>query len=458
MNRITLMIALSVLTISCKKFLEKKPNISLSIPSTLTDYERLLNHDNMTLSSTAYALGMLAADEYYINDKLYNTLAPDVRATYLWQKDPFQGLPSLDWAKYKVIYTANVVIDGLNSFKVNSPADQQTWNTLLGHALFIRAYTHYSLEEVFGAPYVPATAQTALGIPLKLNPDLSERTGRSTVKQVYDQIIKDLTEAAQLLPAVNNPVNKPSRLTVYAMLSRVYLTMQQYGLSKEFADSALKLKPALYDYNNLSISGTARAFAKFTSPNDFVEVLYPASQQGYSYINGNAIYIDSALFNSYAVNDIRKTAFFVKNASGGNYYFRGQYSGISAFCNGPFTDEMYLNRAECNARLGNIAAALTDMDTLLIKRYVRNTYVPYHPGTKAETLKYILEERKKELVFRGLRWVDLRRLNQEPEFATTIKRIIAGQIHTLLPNSKNYTYPVPIEELQYNPLPQLERE
>lgn len=458
MNRIILIIAIFITATSCQKYLDKKPDISLTVPGTLVDYERLLNNDNMTLSSTAYALGMLGADEYYISDQLYNTLAADLRSIYLWQKDPFQGLTNFDWAKYRVIYTANVVIDGLSNFKVTTATEQETKNNILGHALFIRAYTHYSLEEVFGKPYAPASVQNDLGIPLKLNPNLSEQTSRSTVKQVYDQIIQDLNQASQLLPTVNNPINKPSKQTVYAMLSRVYLTMQQYQQSKDFADSALKLKSTLFDYNNLTISGTTRAFSKFTSPNDFVEVLYPASQNGYSFINGNAIYIDSALLNSYAANDIRKSAYFVKNSSTGNFYFRGQYSGISAFCNGPFTDEMYLNRAECNIRLDNIEAGLKDIDSLLTKRHTKNTFVSYKPTSKEEALKYVLAERKKELVFRGLRWIDLRRLNQDVTFAKTIKRIIAGKEYTLLPNSKNYTYPIPIEELQYNPMPQNERD
>lgn len=443
---------------SCKKYLEAKPDIVLAVPSTIEEYQQLLNPNLMITAISPASLGTLAADEYYITDATYNAQSLDVRNIYIWQKDPFQGLPSPEWAKYQQIYTANVVLEGVNSLTPSNAAEQDMQQQITGQALFIRAYLHYHLEEIFGQPYKPVGAATDAGIPLRLNANLAERARRSTVKAVFDQIVNDLNQAATLLPATGSTKNRPTRQTCYAMLSRVYLTMQNYQQAKAFADSALHINAALYDYNNLTITGTTRPFASFASPNDFTELLYAATQQHYNLLTGNTLIIDSGLYKSYAANDIRKTAYFARNASTGNYYYRGQYSGVSAIGNGPFTDELYLNRAECLVRLNNIEAALKDMDSLLIKRYTKNTYIPYKPATQAEALSYVLTERKKELILRGLRWTDLRRLNQETAHAVTLRRITAGKEYTLLPNGNNYTYPIPQEELQYNPLPQNPRD
>ncbi len=453
---IALLIILS--NFSCKKFLEKKPNNLMAVPTNLADFQAILDNNSVTQNATAAAMGMIAADEYYITDALYNTLALDVRMSYLWQKDPFQGLTSAEWARYRVIYIANVVINNIDKTVVATQAEEQLKNNILAHALFVRGYSHYHMQEIFGKPYVPTTAATDLGIPLRMDAELSARTPRSTVKEVFAQILKDLKEAAPYLPRFTATINRPSRLAAFAMLSRIYLTMQDYQHAKDYADSALNISKALYDYNDITVTGTTRAFARFTSPNDFLEVLYPASQQGYTYLTGTAIYIDSTLLNSYAANDLRKNIFFVRNASAGNYYFRGQYSGISLYYNGPFMDELYLNRSEANVRLGKLDEAFRDMDSLLIKRYAKNQYIPYKTSDTKAALKYVLNERKKELVFRGLRWTDLRRLNQDPEHAITITRVISNKTYTLAPNSNNYTYPIPQEEMLLNPITQNERD
>lgn len=458
MKQLLVLIFILITGTSCKKYLEEKPDIKLAVPGSIDEYQQILDASTMITAISPASLGTIAADEFYITDQTFNAQTADIRNEYTWQKDPFQGIIIPEWTKYQYIYTANVALEGVSNITAANAREEEAKNRVAGHALFIRAYLHYHLEEIFGKPYKPASAATDAGIPLRLNALLSERTPRSTVKQVFEQIISDLNQAAALLPATALTRNRPSQQACYAMLSRIYLTMQNYEQAKAFADAALHINATLYDYNNLSITGTARAFAAFAAPNDFVEVLYAATQQHYNLLTGSTLIVDSTLYKSYATNDIRKTAFFARNASAGTYYYRGQYSGLSAIGNGPFTDEMYLNRAECLVRLNNTEAAMKDMDSLLIKRHTRNTYIPYKPATQAEALRYVLAERKKELALRGLRWADLRRLNQEATQAVTLRRVVAGREYLLLPNSNNYTYPIPQEELQHNPLPQNERD
>jgi hypothetical protein len=84
-------------------------------------------------------------------------------------------------------------------------------------------------------------------------------------------------------------------------------------------------------------------------------------------------------------------------------------------------------------------------------------FVPITADNETKALKIILEERRKELVTRGLRWSDLRRLNMDPRFQVTLERTYNGEIYQLLPDDKRYTFPIPQDEIDRSGLEQNDR-
>ena len=98
-----------------------------------------------------------------------------------------------------------------------------------------------------------------------------------------------------------------------------------------------------------------------------------------------------------------------------------------------------------------LTEALNDINTLLIKRWNKNSqYVPFVSNNQKEVLDKVLLERRKELIFRGLRWTDLRRLNKEG--ANIIQtRSIDGQNYSLQPNDLRYVFPLPPDVMTYHP-------
>lgn len=105
-------------------------------------------------------------------------------------------------------------------------------------------------------------------------------------------------------------------------------------------------------------------------------------------------------------------------------------------------------RAECKARAEDVGGAMSDLNTLMRNRWDKNvTYVPFVAVNALDALKQVLNERRKELVFRGLRFADLRRLNSDSRFATTLTRklTIGGleQTYSLPPNDPRYTLLIP---------------
>src|SRR5690606_704360 len=112
----------------------------------------------------------------------------------------------------------------------------------------------------------------------------------------------------------------------------------------------------------------------------------------------------------------------------------GSYQPIGSWFGGLAVDEVLLIKAECHTRLGDLPNALIQLNRLLSHRINRHVFEPLELSDSQDILNRVIAERKKELVFRGLRWSDLRRLNQEPQFAVTMQRIIDGKRHELQPN------------------------
>src|SRR5690606_38670464 len=101
---------------------------------------------------------------------------------------------------------------------------------------------------------------------------------------------------------------------------------------------------------------------------------------------------------------------------------------------------------------GILLEARSELNKLLLKRIDSDFYEPIITEDAEHLLRIILEERRKELVRRGIRWSDLRRLNRDNRFRKSIIRrlILDGEerIFVLEPNSENYTYKIPREVIQ----------
>ncbi|AYL94215.1 RagB/SusD family nutrient uptake outer membrane protein [Mucilaginibacter celer] len=446
-----LLLAILMACLGCKKqddFLDAKTNAALSVPKTLEDYQSLL-HNEGVFNAQDPALGQIASDDYYVSSADWASLYTTQEINgYIWAKKVYDaGANILDWSNpYIQVYYANTVLDALAKMKVNA-TDQAKFNTVRGNALFYRANAFYNLVQTFALPYDPQTSATDPGIPLRLNSDLTVKSTRATVRACYDQVITDLQAAAALLPDKPLYRTEASKAAACGMLARVYLAVTDYRQAYKYADQSLAIHADLVDYNTLKPND-------YTISNDFLaEDIYHSALISYSIISVNYKAVtDSVLYASYNDNDLRKSAFFILNK--GLPYFRGSYDFKGNLFSGIATDEMYLIRAECSARLGDKNAALTDLNTLMAKRWKTGTFIPFEAGSSADALNIILTERRKELLFRGLRWTDLRRLNKEPGLEVTPVRNIEGTQYNLPPNDKRYAWPIPDNEIQVSGIPQ----
>lgn len=456
--RLLIHVAVCVLLIlsSCKKqddWLNVKSTQSDVSPKSLPDLQAVLDNSSV-MNSYGSIIGLVGTDNVYLPDANLDALEATSRNAYLWAKDIYAGSTAYDWYyNYQVVEYANIVLDAL-------PAGSSTGQAGLirGEALFYRSFAFYQLCQLYCKPYVAATAGTDPGIPLRLSSDVNTHSVRASVQQSYDQMLADLKTAVSLLPAVPQYKTRPGIVAAQALLAKVYLSMGDYTRAYTYADLVLKSNAALLDYNKLTIT-TSNPFPSFAKGHP--EVIYHAVTYGLTAVLGASSAkgrVSPDLYSSYTTGDLRKTAFYTADATTGLFRFKGSYSAqVYNFC-GIATDEIYLIRAECQARIGSLSGALADLNTLLKNRFTPATYIPYSTADQATLLSRIILERRKEMPFTGnLRWEDLRRLNADPQFAVTLQRSNHGTTYTLPPNDPRYVYPLPQDEITLDGLTQNNR-
>jgi len=450
-----IVLCIAILSISCKKgdWYDVKSNKQLSVPSTLKDMQALMDNSGTLNINTPY-LKEVASDGHYLEETRASALVGGDRNAYTWTHEQ-RNENIVDWVVanngcYRRVYYANIVLEGLSKIEPNGTEERGEWGNVKGQALFHRALAFYDLSQTFAAPYEATNAESKLGIPLRLESDVNIPSKRGTLKQTYDQIIKDLLTALDILPHTPLYKTRPSKTAVLALLSRVYLSMEEYNQAGIYAGLSLDGYSTLMDYRSLNSMSTTNPISVYNPEMIFYSSMTSASSN--SFTNNR---IDPTWYNLYADNDLRKKIFFNRNLTTGLITSKGTYCGVgfNLHFTGLATDELYLIRAECYARAGKVAEAMTDLNTLLRTRW-SGAYTDITATSADDALRKVLEERKKELIMRGLRWSDLRRLNRDPRFAVTLTRIVGGKTYVLEPNSYKYTFPIPDDTMEKTNLEQ----
>lgn len=461
---LSIVILYCVISQGCKKFLDAKPSTNLAVPETLDDLQALLD-DPTQMNRADPIASEISCDNYFMTQTDYEhpTVTIYLQNTYKWNKD-FQFPPNSatnEWAQcYNQVYRANLVLHQLSEIE-RTAANGEQWDNVKGQALMLRGRIFLLTATIWTLSYDSTTSGTDLGLPLRLDPDFNLPSVRSTLQQTYDRIIADLKESVVLLPDVPRAISRASKPAAYAFLARTYLAMRKYDSALLYADKSLQLKSDLKNYNDANVSKTNNAtfaFSSVSSASPNPEIIFAARSTIPSPLNTGRSRIDTILYDSYNTNDLRKTVFFFTQlGSPRTVRYKGSYDGSAMPFTGIATDEVYFIRAECYARFGNKNAALKDLDTLMAKRW-KNTVT--YPGITAsdatEALNKILIERRKELLYRGIRWMDLKRFNKEGANITLARVIDQG--YTLPPNDLRYALAIPEDVISISGMPQNPRQ
>ena len=258
--------------ISCKKFLDTKPT-DFVVPEQYYNNEQQLNEALAGVYSSLTTVGT-----YGLYQSFYLVTGTDVGFYELNTSAPFPANYNITTSQPQINTTWNDLYDGINRANyllanVNKPVmDETKRNVIKGEALFLRAYMYFLLVSQWG------------DVPLLLEPTVDSRkvnNPSSPSKTIYEQIIKDMTEAKDLVNnyAVNGSPVHACKTAIEAMLARVCLKMagaplldvSKFTDARAWADSVIQshehsLNP---DYKQIFINESADLF-----DNTYKEVLW----------------------------------------------------------------------------------------------------------------------------------------------------------------------------------------
>lgn len=387
-------------------------------------------------------------------------------------------------SSYQMIYAANKIIEAVGD-KTSAEYDQ-----LKGENLFLRALAHFNLVRVFGRPYIQNPKEN-LGVMIRIDTDTEVLPPRSTVYEVYMQIIKDLKEASDLMTIKKN-ANYASKEVAYALLSRVYLYMGENDLAIEYAnrvidserysllstDEYVKYPTMLPEDNPEAIFAIRHTILDDRKKNSLSAMYYKAPVNG---LGWGEMYASEPLRNilgrypqdvrnqfiepQYELDEKGNIKYdengdpVLQKRNGWPKYYVNKYSwqeGIETLSSPIYLRlaEVYLNRAEAYAKKGNIDKALADINLIRERAglgggalFSVNNMLGYKT-----VFDIVMDERWMELCFECHRTYDIFRNNLTLNRSYPGFHLAPGETEEYVkPDDKRVVFFIPEMEIITNP-------
>lgn len=407
------LIALTLTTVgvgvvSCDKWIETPPPNELLVDSAINnadDLQRLLNSSYNELANTFGGFAQMMSEMQSDNLSLPNN--NDLKELYNHNVLFFNSTCGGFYASlYRVIFRANFVQDNMNRVAL-SQADQDRMN---GEIKFIRAFCHFTAVRMFAQPYGSTTDNLHPGIAIVTSASTKPQP-RKSVKEAYEQIIADATEAANLLPASNG--NYANKDAAKALLAHINFQMGQYSVAAALASEIIN--SGNYQFTDTTNLYTAKASSEYI----FKIVSTSASDKrsgGFTdnYAPGNpTCQVDKAFYASIKdTSDLRVKMLTVVNAGAQNEFIKTE-----AF-NAPYFDvpllhltQMYLIRAESLAKSGgDLTVAADDINKIIGRAYTNDNRKLSSSATADQIITETRYQRRIELMFSGDRTNEIKRL------------------------------------------------
>lgn len=471
------------------------------VPSTAIDEKSALSNagDIETATVGTYALfkneGYVRSGHFlmeYPTDEVAQgqNSSDDLTRAYRYTHLVTSSHPELFWQQaYKAAGAANRIIEVI---KDDATEDLRQ---LKGENLYIRAMMHFNLVRIFGRPY-PQNNGDNPGVPI-LKDGLTEEEkatlSRSSVKDVYDFVIADLVKAADLMRGGSQGKANPfaSKEVAYALLSRVYLYKEDNDKAIEFADKVISSgryslltgseyanyfrgvpegnKETIFcirhtktedrgfsSIGSMYFSGDASGNAQSQAYSGWGEIY--ASKKYVDTLNNHPSDLRNSFISPYKVNGILQLN--TKLTPNTPMYYINKYSlqeGIVNLSSPVYIRlaEMYLNRAEGNAKLGNDQLALDDVNEIRMRAGLSGTALHTLASVAASgktILDVVLDERFLELAFEGHRAYDLFRNGKPLMRNYPGSQVVNGNVNqTVQPTDNRVIFFIPQNEINKSP-------
>ena len=213
--------------------------------------EQFDNKNLLELSQGSYRLlkndGGLIDNGYYFwafgaDDVTWNgTSTGSTFKLYDYSRNIASSTTEYTWELgYRVIGNCNKIIEIIQGLGNESTREQ---TIMMGENYYLRALSYFLLVNEFAQPYSNNPTQNP-GLPLKLTSDPNDLPqSRSTVAEVYDQVVLDLKDAITYLTLQQGETPKSNiyatKEAAEALLARVYLYMENWDGAWEMANEVI---------------------------------------------------------------------------------------------------------------------------------------------------------------------------------------------------------------------------
>jgi starch-binding outer membrane protein, SusD/RagB family len=440
------LLTLGLVFTSCDNYLDEVPKGS-KVPTTLADFEAFIRDEYTNQSvDVTQALNLL-------NDK-YVTIASIssdrfVKANYMWDEEANrivlnQADEGTFYRSYAGISTFNLIIE--NALTATEATEEQK-RAVWAEAKILRAMNYFNLANFYADTYQASTAATKLSVPLITSASINAPSKQVSIQEIYDFIVTDVKEALPYLPKVSQTALHPNLGAGYAFYARVYLQMNNYTEALKYADLALAENNKLYNW--VQNYNTYKAI--IIDPNSDTTTPSPMGYnyvENYSYRHGsstslgteNSIPVERAA--RFEAGDARFLSRWKLRTVGADTYYRRILSGNFNY-GGMTTVEVYLIKAECLARAGQITRALDVLNTVRKTRILPEVYQDITTSDLATALNAIFKTKNNELILTIVPFADARRLNAEGVYKVSFTKVDAGTTYTLSSESHLWTMPFP---------------
>ncbi len=405
------------------------------------------------LESRSDNVGMDHTDQAErVETDLFNEGAGNLPISGMWE------------ALWNVVNLANNVI----ASGPDAEGDESLINRTVGEAKFIRAFTYFHLVNIWG------------GVPLRTEPtvDFSETIlPRSGVGAIYDLIVKDLTEAAAILPdeydgSVSNEQGRATKGAALTLLGKAEL---QRGNSPA-AVAALRQVEGKYSL----LSGFADIHT--TGNNNTDEAIYevnfnPANQTGWggnnAFIPANvaqalgivaggstravlSAYPTQDLVDSYDPADLRIPGTFGITTDASAAYvgpYISKYIDLTAETQGSDINLVLLRYADVLLMLAEALGEGSEAYGYINQVRSRAGLPDIGSSDPGTFLEKVMNERRWELAFEFHRWIDMQRMPANDIISKMETQLEAQQLNKfgltvdITLTNDNLLYPIPQGEI-----------
>lgn len=404
---------------SCSKFLERPKDGQLT-------KEQAITNDSTLLSFINGAITLVGNDEYFggrlqeiselLGDQLNgDKFTGDEGEIFNRRNSIFGGTRDNFYNKiYAVIARSNITLGSMAFADVNKKYIQ-------GSALFLRGMGHFELVRLFAQPYGYSTDNSHLGIPIRINTD-NGSVMRSSVKDVYAQVISDLKAADTLLPVTPFRSAKyytPTKLAVEAYLAKVYFQMNDFVNAYKYADMVISSGKFQLDdnYDNrfslgLSTEGIFVLANQTTvyNPGGEIRTKYRSN------INAPSYNFNSQFYNKATASFTDARTLWYSNTLQKDLFVSTKYNKDYFDMPTVHLTEIKLIRAESGAEIAAtnsqaLVTGINDINDIIKRAYGVSSTQILAPTTPAQSvISTVRAERELEMVAEGNRIQEIKRI------------------------------------------------